>query len=59
VTYYTLNTGTVHREDLMFDHITTSLSVTSIKNWREKKLRDVKFQTVTTLDNKGNKHETK
>lgn len=59
VTYYILIIATVHRQDLMFDHITTSLSVISLKNWREKKLRDTKFQTMTTLNNKGNKHETK
>ena len=56
---YTLIIATVHRQDLMFDHITTSLSVISLKNWREKKLRDTKFQKVTTMYKKGNKRETK
>jgi len=31
VPYYTLNIATVHRQDLMFDHITAQ-SVISIKN---------------------------
>jgi hypothetical protein len=57
--YYTLNIATLHRHNLMSDHFTTSLSVIICQKFKRRRATQEYELSVTTLNNTGNKYETK